>query len=225
MNGILGFFKRHLIITNLLIMVIVAILLCWLTLCWLDSFTRHGNDIKVPDVKGMTVDTAVDVLQSQGFEVELDSMYLEEGVPGTIREQTPPALALVKPGKTVNIRYICFTRKMAHIPSDFYGMSGRAAADVLKSLGMVVNVEYVPSSFDGILVSATYNGRRIHNGQEIPMGSVINVKIGESLDYSTLIGDSLDEEDWDFSDEIRILPDNETEADFSEQEELITLPY
>lgn len=182
-NKFLSFINRHLIITNLVIIIIVAVILGWLTMIWIDHFTRHGDDVTVPDVVNLQLSNAEEVLKSKGFKVQIDSMYLLSARPGTICEQTPPANALVKPGKTVTIKYVCYMPKSAKISSSFNSLSGRAAVDELKSLGMIVKEEYVPSSYNGNLVGAFYNGKRIRNSQEIPMGSEVKVQIGEIPTY------------------------------------------
>ena len=179
-NKFISFINRHLIISNLIIIIAITILVGWLTIVWFNHYTRHGDDLYVPNVEGMSLEKAKELLQSEGFNVVVDSMYLLSSKPGIIKEQSPGANALVKRGKTIRIKYVCYMPKMAIIPVNFMNYSARAAIDELKSLGMDVIIEYVPASENGILISATYNGQPIHGGQEIPMGSEVIVTVGEN---------------------------------------------
>lgn len=178
-NKFLSFINRHLIISNLVIIICVVFLLGWLTIVWFNHYTRHGEDLRIPDVKGMTLQEAKDLLQSQGFNVRIDSMYLLSSKPGIIMEQSPMANSLVKRGKTVVIRYVCYTPKMATIPKNFSNFSAHSAIEELRLLGMDVKIEYVPSAENGVLVSVTYKGRELRGGERIPMGSEIIVTVGE----------------------------------------------
>ena len=54
---------------NLIAMVAVVILLLFGVLKWLDVYTRHGEAVVVPDVKGMTVGEAEMLLRNTWYPV------------------------------------------------------------------------------------------------------------------------------------------------------------
>ena len=45
----------------------------WLTFRWLEFHTNHGEEIQVPNVVNMKVQQAIEVLDDQGLEYEVDS--------------------------------------------------------------------------------------------------------------------------------------------------------
>ncbi len=54
----------------------IAVLL-FIIFKWLNVYTRHGDTISVPDLKGLELVEAVDVLEEQGFRYVVDSIYTE----------------------------------------------------------------------------------------------------------------------------------------------------
>ena len=50
------------ILINILVMIIVSVLLLIGTFKWMESYTLHGQYIKVPDIKGMYEEEAAQAL-------------------------------------------------------------------------------------------------------------------------------------------------------------------
>ena len=106
------FFSEHPIISNLILMVIVAWLIIWGVLLFLDSWTNHGDDATVPQVKGMSYQQATLVLAENDLTVEIsDSIYDRFAKPGTIIESWPRAGAVVKRGRQVYVTVTAFSPK------------------------------------------------------------------------------------------------------------------
>ena len=62
---------------NLIAMVVVIVAAAWGTLQWLDSYTRHGEAVVVPDVKGMNLRIAENELDKQSLKsIVIDSSYV-----------------------------------------------------------------------------------------------------------------------------------------------------
>ena len=80
---------------NLIAMMAVVILLLFGVLKWLDVYTRHGEAVVVPDVKGMTVGEAEMLLRNHGLVcVVSDSNYVKNKPAGSILELNPAASIL-----------------------------------------------------------------------------------------------------------------------------------
>ena len=87
---------------NLIAMMAVVILLLFGVLKWLDVYTRHGEAVVVPDVKGMTVGEAEMLLRNHGLVcVVSDSNYVKNKPAGSILELNPSAGQKVKEGRTI----------------------------------------------------------------------------------------------------------------------------
>ena len=70
---------------NLMAMVAVVCLLFFGVLKWLDSYTRHGEAVVVPNVKGMTIDEAEMLFRNHGLVcVVSDSSYVKNKPAGSI---------------------------------------------------------------------------------------------------------------------------------------------
>jgi len=76
---------------NLIAMVVVIVAAPLGTLQWLDSYTRHGEAVVVPDVKGMNLRIAENELDKQSLKsIVIDSSYVKGIAPGAIWNRIPP---------------------------------------------------------------------------------------------------------------------------------------
>ena len=89
---------------NLIAMVIVVALVLFGVLKGLDIYTRHGEAVVVPNVKGMGVAEAEKMFRNQGLTcIVSDSSYVKNLPAGCILEHNPAAGQKVKEGDTVVI--------------------------------------------------------------------------------------------------------------------------
>ena len=70
---------------NLIAMVVVIVAAAWGTLQWLDSYTRHGEAVVVPDVKGMNLRIAENELDKQSLKINRHRLQL-------CKRNSPPVL-------------------------------------------------------------------------------------------------------------------------------------
>ena len=114
------------VVINLLAMLATVIIIPAIVLAWLDSYTNHGESCRVPDICGMQLDDAKEVLRKQNLDLEIvDYKYKKGAVENEVVEQRPVADALVKEGRKVMLvicqkeqdvfkcRYHLFMRVMA----------------------------------------------------------------------------------------------------------------
>ena len=96
------FARKHPILVNLAIIIIVAALGIWIVYFSIALFTKHGQTDKVPGVENMTYTQAIEVLHENGFKVDIrDSLYKDDVKPGFVIEQFPKANSIVKPGRKI----------------------------------------------------------------------------------------------------------------------------
>lgn len=73
------------ILLNIIAIGVVGVLLVILALLFLNIYTRHGENIVVPELKGLQADEAQIMLKSKGLNVEIvDSIFKSDAVPGSI---------------------------------------------------------------------------------------------------------------------------------------------
>lgn len=87
---------------NILVMIVAVVLIVFGVMKWLDVYTRHGEAVVVPDVKGMTVDEASKMFRNHGLVcVVSDSTYVKNKAAGIVLDANPGAGQKVKEGRTI----------------------------------------------------------------------------------------------------------------------------
>ncbi|WP_455672118.1 PASTA domain-containing protein [Phocaeicola sp.] len=175
---------------NLVVMIIVVIAIALGTLEWLDKYTRHGEAVVVPDVKGMSLTLAENEITKQDLRaVVVDSSYVK-GVPaGAILEQNPSGGAKVKEGRTVYLTINTDSAPKVTVPDIMDNSSLRQAEAKLRALGFkVTDPVYISGEKDWVY-SVTYKGRDLRAGEKIPREAIVTLHVGNGSD--TLPEDSI----------------------------------
>ena len=75
------------------------ILLSWFLLSW---YTNHGEFVSIPEVKGKSVEEAIEILEDLDLEpVVIDSIWSDTAAKGSINYIMPPAGSTIKDGRQV----------------------------------------------------------------------------------------------------------------------------
>lgn len=188
--GIVCFWHKHPVLMNFLSIIVVAVLLVWLVgVVFLNYWTRHGEEIEMPQVKNLSVTDAARILRDAEFDVKLDSIYSNDVAPGTVVKQSPPENSMVKSGGTAWLIYVCYSTKKAKVP-EFVDGSLAAALSNFHSRGFEnTEVVEVPSEQNDLVLGATYNGLELKPGMEIPVNARIVIKVGVSVNHGIDYGD------------------------------------
>lgn len=171
------------ILLNLLIMALVGLGLAWLALSWLDLWTGHGKEETVPDVRNQYYTAAISSLENQGFATEItDSVYDSHVRPGYVVDQNPRVNTKVKPGRLIYLTINALSPKSVTLPR-LTDISSRQARAILEGLGIKnVSETEVISEFEGLVLGATYNGKRISAGARVPVNARIVLEVGSGID-------------------------------------------
>lgn len=165
---------------NLIAMVVVIVAAAWGTLQWLDSYTRHGEAVVVPDVKGMKLRLAENELGKQSLKsIVIDSSYVKGIAPGAVLEQNPAGGAKVKSGRTVYLTVNTGSTPQVVIPDIMDNSSLRQAEAKLRALGFkMTEPEYISGEKDWVY-SIQYRGRDLKAGDKIPREAVLTLTVGD----------------------------------------------
>ncbi|MBR5706978.1 MAG: PASTA domain-containing protein [Bacteroidaceae bacterium] len=184
------------ILLNLLIMLVISFLLVIITFKWIESYTRHGEYISVPDIRGMYEQEAGQALAAVGLKYEvLDYKYDKEMVEGGVIEQKPRPGAYVKDGRKVYLTLNSGKIPMRAVPDVADNSSLRAAESRLNAAGFKLGrTVYVDGDLDWVY-EIRYQGQKIEAGTEIPEGSLLTIVAGngnpveriEEVDSTTVI--------------------------------------
>ena len=187
------------IVKRILLAIVIVIALAWITLIVLDQYTHHGESVTVPDLQGLYVEEAQNLLENYDLYTQvIDSVYVKEKALGTIVEQIPPANSSVKKNRSIYL--ILNKRQVKMIPfPDVNDVSFRQADALIKSLGLRVSgVVYRPSEFKDLVIDVSYLGQHIEPGTRLPEGAAVVLVVGSGVGEGVstvpgLIGKSFNE--------------------------------
>ena len=175
---------------NLIAMIAVVIAAPLIALQWLDGYTRHGEAVVVPDVKGMHLHLAENALDKQALKaIVIDSSYVKGVAPGSVLEQNPAGGLKVKEGRTVYLTVNADSAPKVAVPDVMDNSSLRQADAKLRALGFkVTEPEYISGEKDWVY-SVKYRGRELKAGEKIPHEAILTLCVGDGNE--TLPEDSL----------------------------------
>lgn len=168
---------------NFISIVVVSVLLVWLVgVVFLNFWTRHGDEIAMPQVKNLKVDDARRILEDADFNVQLDSVFNNDAAPGTVLRQVPRENSMVKRGGRAYLQYVCYSTKKSKVP-EFVDGSLSNAMNNFRSAGFEnIEVQEVSSDQNDLVLGATYNGLELKPGMEIPVNARIVIKVSVNVD-------------------------------------------
>ncbi len=149
------------------------------TFNWLDSYTKHGIELVVPDVSDLTEAEAAAIFKENKMKCEVvDSIYVKKRKLGVVVEQIPSAGSKVKEGRTIYLITNSNTIRRIVFP-DVREISLRQAEATIKSVGLKVDsIVYVPSEYKDLVLDAQYNGKVLPPGFRIPEGASVVLHVG-----------------------------------------------
>ena len=164
---------------NLIAMGVVAVVLVFAVLKGLDLYTHHGEAVKVPDVKGLSVDEAEQLMQRAGLvAVVSDSNYVKTMPAGCVLDLVPVAGQSVKLGRTVYLTINTFSIPLKEVPDVADNSSLRQAEASLRAEEFKLDsVELVSGELDWVY-GVKYQGRLLRPGEKVPVGATLQLMVG-----------------------------------------------
>lgn len=161
-------------------------------------YTKHGEGSAVPDLKGLQIDNAINALENEGFEYQIDSVFILDKKPGTIVEQDPDPGTLVKSNRIIYLTMVSYRTPEINFP-DIENKTFLEAKAILENFGLKLgDTTYQSDIARDAVLDYTFKGNPIKQGDLIPKGSRINLILGDGLGANTveipnLVGLTLDE--------------------------------
>lgn len=190
------FFKTF--IGNLVIIIALCIALYWIFFGSLSILTKHNDVRVVPDLVGLSAKEAVTLLEKEGYEIKVDSVYDNGKKLNVVIDQQPEKGAKVKSG-----RIIFLTINKSKVPTvevpNLKGMSLRNALLVLKKSNLKMgDTTYVFDEAEGTVLEVKIKGKEVLSGTIVPEGSALDFVISKGLSdeqvgVPEVIGLTLDE--------------------------------
>ena len=187
------FFKKlaaPIIWGNLLAMVLVVVALCIGVWFWLDSYTKNGEEIVLPDLTGMNYEAAAERLRQDGIGIAIvDSGYNKSMPAGCILIQQPEGGLKVKQDRTVYITINALHSPRLLIPDLIDNSSYREAKARLQAVGFrLLDPLHVDGEKDWVY-GIKCDGRSLAVGDLVSIESPLTLVIGNGL-----LGDEPEEE-------------------------------
>lgn len=177
---------------NIVAMVVVVVVLVFGVLKWIDAYTRHGETVVVPDVKGMTIEEATKMFGNRGLVCVIsDTKYVKNEEAGVVLDLKPAAGEKVKEGRTVYLTVNTLEVPMRVIPDVADNSSLRQAQAKLLSAGFKLNEVQLVNGEKDWVYGVKYQGRQLTAGEKIPLGASVTLMVGDGL-ADTAANDSTD---------------------------------
>lgn len=161
--------------------------------------THHGETIKVPNLKGMSMEKMEELVDANDLTYEIsDCTYTADRPPLTILSQYPLPNSLVKSGRKIYITINSETPPTIKMPG-LVGLSVRSAEQQLLIAGLKKGIVHeINDPRIKEVIDMQVDGRKIEAGASIPKGSIIDLYIGNGtanveMEMPDLIGKPLDE--------------------------------
>lgn len=193
---------------NLLAMALVAVALVWGVFKWLDIYTRHDVSVTVPEVKGMLLPEARQLLEKHSLKpIISDSTYSPSQPGGMVLDMNPTQGAVVKEGRAVYLTVNTNRPPMRIIPNLIDNSSLRQAEAKLLAMGFKLGENDSIEGEKDWIYGIKYKGAHLQNGDEVPIGATLVLEVGSgeyamgfgedslqtrdiSVDEATLVDDS-----------------------------------
>ncbi len=198
-SGCRAWIRRHPLLSGLLLMAVTGAVLVWLAMVFLDSWTRHGDNAAVPQIKYLPYNEAAAKLSAHDLRIEIsDSIYDTSVAPGTVVETWPKAGSVVKRGRQVYVTITAFSPKTVTISQPVTGVSVRQAVSYLNALGIhSVRQVSIPSEYPDLVEGAHADGRPLGVGSAINVDATVVLEVGtvpEGTDSIYADGDTISSE-------------------------------
>ena len=173
--------KRPVVWGNILGLVVFITAFITGVMIFISNYTRHGESIEVPDLRGLKPKAAMMRLEALGLSgVVTDTGYVTTKPPYTLLEQS------IAPGKHVKIgRTLTFTingngARPVLIPDLANNTSVREAEARLRTLGFTqIKYKYIDGDPDWVY-SILVKGKEVYKNQRISIDQPVTLVVGKS---------------------------------------------
>ena len=196
-------FFSNIYVRNFLAALVVFLILIFGTLGWLNKYTRHGESVEIPNVKGLTIEKAQPFFQANHLNIQIvDSVFNRNAAPGTIVETIPPIGTKVKEGRIIYVTLNSFSSHFLLIP-EVKNSSQRSAIALLKSIGFEnVQIKIVPGAYRDLVLGLESKGISVEAGKRVPVTTPLTLLISSGVEEEILFSndsiaiDATPEESW-----------------------------
>ena len=184
----LTIFKDKKLYKNLVLAGITLVLLFVGWLKYLDYYTLHNKYIQVPNFNNMLIYQLDSVAQANDIRVVIiDSIFDRSKEKGIVVSQDPEPFTDVKRNRKIYLTINSLQSRKVTFP-DIYDLSLRQAIRKLEKNGLEVGkLEYRADIATNKVLNYKINGIKIEIGQELYIGTIIDLVVGKGLSKQSVI--------------------------------------
>tara|TARA_B110000908_G_C10240509_1_gene445805 strand:+ start:1059 stop:1829 length:771 start_codon:yes stop_codon:yes gene_type:complete len=184
----LTIFKDKKLYKNLVLAGITLVLLFVGWLKYLDYYTLHNKYIQVPNFSNMLISQLDSVAEANDIRVVIiDSIFDRSKEKGIVVSQDPEPFTDVKRNRKIYLTINSLQSRKVTFP-DIYDLSLRQAIRKLEKNGLEVGkLEYQADIATNKVLNYKINGIKIEIGQELYIGTIIDLVVGKGLSKQSVI--------------------------------------
>lgn len=171
---------------NIIGMIVVVVGVIFGVLKAIDAYTRHGEAVVVPDVKGLSLADAQKMFSDRKLNcVVADSNYVKSLPAGCILDYNPTAGLRVKEGRTIYLTINTLNIPLQEVPDVADNSSVRQAEARLLAAGFkLTGNDSIPGEKDWVY-EVRYKGQPLGMKAKVPVGAVLTLVIGNGSEAIT----------------------------------------
>lgn len=198
MSKFIDYLKTKSFRNNILAAVLTVAGLLLIAFFSLRYYTKHGQGLNVPLLKGLAFEQAVAKLEDAGLKYEVDSVFIMDQPAGIVIDQDPDPNTFVKDNRTIYLTINAGKVPNTKFPDIAFKTLREAQAIIESSRLKLGDTTYKPDVSRDVVLEASFGGQAIQPGDIIPVGSRINLILGdgrgnEEVDIPQLLGLTVDE--------------------------------
>lgn len=196
---LIRYVEDRIVLRNIILALLILFFGTTIIMQLLKLYTRHNNDLSVPDVTGLTLAEAVEAAEKRNLRIVVfDSVFLSDFERGSVVEQHPQAGFRVKKNRKIFLTMNAINPEKVAMP-DLVDLTFRQAGAKLESFGLKVGrITYEPNMGINIVLAQRINGRAISPGDSVTKGARVDLVLGKGLSdeqaaIPNLVGMTLEE--------------------------------
>jgi beta-lactam-binding protein with PASTA domain len=165
---------------NLFLIGIAMYLLVWVASQALSVYTRHGQSLTLPNLKGLKMEDAEALLAQKKLRYMItDTVFVDNMPKLAVVEQNPAPNSKVKEGRIIYLSINSDASATVLMPN-LINSSLRYAETVLNGMGLKVGtVTYQPDIAQNAILDQLWRGQSMQPGMKLPKGASIDLIVGD----------------------------------------------
>jgi len=196
---LIQYIEARIVLRNLVLAFLILIFGTAIIMQILKIYTRHNNDLTVPDLSGLTLPDAMSTAREKDMLVEVfDSVFLSDMERGSVVMQHPEAGLKVKKNRKIFLTLNAINPEKIAMPN-LVDLTFKQASAKIESFGLKLGrISYEPNMAVNLVLAQHRHGSPLSPGDSIAKGTAIDLVLGKGLsDEQTsvpnLVGLSLDQ--------------------------------